>query len=136
MLHCLFQETKHYEVPVPGRPTEECGQQESDRRSTGCLVINSVLFAVDPAEHIGKCGSQREEADRVKYCRHRFPVVAHLEEEGIRNGMSTVKFERVIHSLLGGGVSKRMEHLYFDLPIDRCPRFSILVFDNKQITFN
>jgi len=30
-------------------------------------------------EHFGKCGSQREEADRVSYYRHRFPVVVHLE---------------------------------------------------------
>jgi len=109
---------------------------DRDRRRTGCLVINSVLFTVDPAEYIGKCGSQQEEVDCDGLYRNRFLSVAHLEEEDIRNGMSTVKSERVIHSLLGGGLSKRMEHLYYDLPIDRCPRFSILVFDNKQITFN
>ena len=38
--------------------------RESDRRRTGCLVINSVLFAVDPADYFGKFGSKREEADR------------------------------------------------------------------------
>jgi len=57
-------------------------------------------------ERFGKCGSQREEADRVSYYRHRFPVVVHLEEDGMRNGMSTLKSERVIHSLLEGFVQE------------------------------
>jgi len=34
------------------------------------------------------------------------------------------------------GLSKRMECVCYDLPIDRCPRSSIFVFDNQQITFN
>jgi len=76
-------------VPVCGRATEESNHGESDRRRTECLVINSVLFAVDPAEHFGKFGSQREEPDRDSYNRHRFTVVIHLEEDGIVNGMST-----------------------------------------------
>lgn len=85
MLHCLFQETKYVVVPVPGRPTEGSVNGESDRRRTDCLIINSVLFAVDPAEQFGKFGCQWEEADHVKYYRHRFPVVIHLDEDGIRN---------------------------------------------------
>ena len=52
-----------------------------------------------------------------------FRTVVHLEEDGIRNGMSTVKSERVIHSLFEGGLSKRMERLCYDHPVDRCLRF-------------
>ena len=107
-----------------------------DRRRTGCLVKDSVLFAVDPADNFGKCGSQWEEVDCDSLYRNRFLTVVHLEKDRIRNGMSTVKSGMVMHSVFGGGFSKRMEHLYYDLPTDRCPRFSILVFDNKQIIFN
>jgi hypothetical protein len=35
-------------VSVSGRPTEESSHGESDRRRTGCLIINSV----DPADHL------------------------------------------------------------------------------------
>jgi hypothetical protein len=35
-----------------------------------------------------------------------FPVVVHLEEDGIRNGMLTFKTERVINSLFGGCLSR------------------------------
>jgi hypothetical protein len=90
VLHYLFQETQYNDVPVLGRSTEESSHGESNRRRTGCLVINSVLFAVDPADHFGKFESQREEADCDSYYRHSLPVVVHLEEEGIRNGMLTV----------------------------------------------
>ena len=89
-LQHLFQETQYDDVPVSGRPTDESSHGESDRRRTECLVINSVPFAVDPEEHFVKFGSQREEADRVRYNRHRLPVVVHLDKDGIRNGMSTV----------------------------------------------
>ena len=109
-------------MPVPGRPTEESSHGESDRRRAGYLIISSVPFAVDPAEHFGKFGSPQE-GDCDSYYRHMFRTVVHLEEDGIRNGMSTVKSERVIHSLFEGGLSKRMERLCYDLPIDRCPRF-------------
>jgi hypothetical protein len=49
---------------MSGRATEESSLGESDRRRAGCLIINSVLFGVDPAEYFGKFGSKREEADR------------------------------------------------------------------------
>ena len=94
VLHYLFQGTQYDDVPVSGRPTEESSHGESDRRRTGCLIISSVLFAVDPADHFRKFGSQQEEADRVTYYRHSFPVVVYLEEDGIRNGVSTFKSER------------------------------------------
>ena len=57
-LHYLFQETQYNDVPVSGRPMEESSHGERDRRRTGCLVINSVLFGVDFADHFGKFGSQ------------------------------------------------------------------------------
>jgi len=78
---------------------EESSQQESDRRRTGCLVINSVLFAVDPADNFGKCGRQREEVDCDGLYRNRFLTVVHLEKDRIRNGMSTVKSGMLIHSV-------------------------------------
>ena len=87
VLHCLFQERKYDEVPVPGRPMEVYSHGDRDRRRTGCLVINSVLFTVDPAEYIGKCRSQQEEVDCDGLYRNRFLSVAHLEEEDIRNGI-------------------------------------------------
>ena len=109
---------------------------ESGRKRTSCLVIISVLFTGDPADHFGKFGSPLEEVDNDSYYRHSFPVALHLEDDSIRNGMSSVKSERVIHSLFGGGLSEEMESLCYDLPTDRCPRFSILILDNQQITFN
>jgi len=54
------------------------------------VSLSTQLFAVDTADHFGKFGSQREEADCDSYYRHSFPVVVHLEEEDIRNGMLTV----------------------------------------------
>ena len=76
MCLCVEEQQKN---PTMERATEE----------EQCLVINSVLFAVDPAEHFGKFGSQWEEADCDSYNRHRFTVIVHLEEDGIVNGMST-----------------------------------------------
>ena len=132
----LSQETLCDGVPGTGRTTEEFSHGESDRRRAGCLFINSVLFAVDPADHFVKFGSQLEEADRGSCYRHRLLTVVHLEEGSIRNGISCVKSERVIPSLFGGSLSKRMERLCYNLPIDRCPMFSILVLDKQPITFN
>ena len=53
-LQYLFQETQYDDVSVSGRPTEESRNGEKDRRKTECLVINSVLFGFDPADHFGK----------------------------------------------------------------------------------
>ena len=92
-------------MPVPGSPTVESSHGESNRRRKSCLDINSVLFAIKPADHFGKFGSPRGEAHCESYHRHRFPVVIHLEKDSLRNGMSTVKSETVIHSLFGGGLS-------------------------------
>jgi hypothetical protein len=60
-LQYLFQETQYDDMPVSGRQTEESSHGETDRRRKGYLVVNSVLFRVDPADHFGKFGSEREE---------------------------------------------------------------------------
>ena len=65
-------------------------------------------------------------ADSESYYRHRFLTVVRLEEDGIK----PVKSERVIHSSFGGGLSKRMEHPCFDLPVDRCPH-AIQIFQSR-----
>jgi hypothetical protein len=70
--------------------TEKYCHGESDRRRAGCLVTNSVLFAVDPADYFVKFGGQLEEADHGSYYRHRLLTVIHLEKDCIRNGMSSV----------------------------------------------
>ena len=66
---------------------EECSHVESNWRRTEGLVINSVLFGGDPADHFGIFGSQWEEPDHDSHYRYRFPMVVHLEEDGIWNGM-------------------------------------------------
>jgi len=42
-----------------------------------------VLFGGDPADLCGIFGSQWEELDHGKYFRYRFPMVVHLEDDGI-----------------------------------------------------
>ena len=45
-----------------------------------------------------------------------------LKKTALEIGCQPVKYERVIHSLFGGSMSKRMEHPCYDLPVDRCRR--------------